>query len=223
MRSPHNLLSLAALAALQTLASTARAEDIVETGSLYRVWISGSASQATQFDIAFDNGLIATGTRVFAAGTPVAGQELVMQLSQTQTDLGNGHWTIDVTVKGQGDLFPVRNESGYLNLGTDEIPLKLLHTVVVDSAVLAFIQTDGTVLEQSDFAGETTQPWDGYFTMGNAWGFTDVGGYNVNQVSLKLGLSAVSSVPEPATAASLLAGLSLVGALGGWRRRSIRV
>ena len=146
-----------------------------------------------------------------------------MQLSQTQTDLGNGHWTIDVRVTGQGDLFPVRNESGYLNLGTDDTPLKLLHSVAVDSAVLVFTQADGTVLEQSDFASETVQPWDGYFTKGNAWGFTDVGGHNVNQVSLKLGLSAVSSVPEPATAASLLAGLALVGALGGWRRRSIRV
>ena len=209
--------SLAILAALVLAGPAVATAAIVQVGSTYGVRVVGASSGATDADgITFD-GASESFTRTFVSGASVE-----VTVNESQTALGGGAHEILVRLTSSGDLFPVADEGGFVNIGRPgSDPLNLLSQVRLNQAIVT-LYIDDNVWASADFVSafptlfSSLNPWDGYFLNPlNSGGFTNSGGRGVNRVDL---LFRVTEVPEPGTLALL--GLGLVG-LGLSRRRKV--
>lgn len=205
------VISIATIAAMMV---SAYAMPVVQTGSSYSIYLEGSESGNPSAGIFIFDGIPETILRT-------DGQTLTV--SENETDLSATRNQINITLRGDGDLFPMLNETAILGIGTFGFNLDLLFPVRLDEARIFFLTAEGVQIAMSDnLASQVNQqaPWDGFFPDDiNLFGIGGVGGQGVTTVSFQFLVTAVQAdLPEPGTVMLSLIGLLAVAA--GRRCRS---
>lgn len=141
-------------------------------------------------------------------------------VTTTDTAISNNSDTIAIVISANQDIFPSAapgDGSWYIGIGVSSSPMQLTAPVTLTSAFLsATIPPPNTFPIYYQFVGLVAQtaPWDGTFLgNGGLGGFVDATGDDIEGVELDL-----TVVPEPASVAVFLAGLTGLAAFTRKRR-----
>lgn len=190
------------------LVSAAGAAPIVDPGSTYFFRVFNQVDSGVTL-----NGMVFDG---LPSNHTIAGRNLTM--SESQTDNGDGTWTIVLAMTSDIDLSP--GDVVFSRFGHGD-PLDLLAPVRLTAAVLNFSGTNASGAASSlegdvvtGLEAASREPWTGYFgdLPSEGWGYTGISGWDVRSVSWTL---TVQRIPEPAPLA--LVGLALAAL--AWTRR----
>ena len=205
---------LLVLVVVAGLSGQALAGPMVLTGSSYSVHIEGSQSR-NAVDLV---GIFDSAPTNFVR----AGSNLV--LTESETNLGNGHSRIIIKLSSNGQLFPILDEFALFGVGSDGDVLNLM-PVSLDKAFLRLYDISGNLLVDFDdvlpLLGIPDFPWDGAFpSISNALEI-NVGGIGTAGFEFEFLVTDRNAqyIPEPG---SLLLGASALFALVWARSRRRR-
>lgn len=198
----------ATVLASAALVSAVGAAPIVDPGSTYFFRIFNLVDAGVSL-----NGMVFDGA---PSNHSVAGRNVTM--SESQTDNGNGTWTIVLEMTSDIDLSP--GDAIFARFGHGD-PLDLLAPVRLTSAILNYSGTNlrgaaGSL--EADVLGfldaPNRDPWTGYFSdlPSEGAGYNGITGWDIRSVRWTL---TVQQIPEPAPLA--LVGLALAAL--AWTRR----
>lgn len=191
--------------------SAATAAPVVVPGSTYTMYLQGAESGDAFVGIAnFDDV-----TQAALRGN------VILNMSESQTDLGDGKSLISIQLRANGDLFPVMGETAIYNLGIFDDGLDLSRVVSLYDTRVSFFDLNDKLLEETDNLASVVnqnRPWDGLFpSVDTAFETALIGGRGVTGMNFDFYvIDGVTDIPEPA---SLLLSALGVMAMRATRRR----
>ncbi len=194
------------------LAAPASAMPVVATGTSYSVYFDRAGNNAPAFalftfdgnqeETPFDNG--------------------ILRVSEREDVINDTSSLITISISSTTDFLPAGDDVLLLGIGTGGFALNLSFPVRLVDARISFFQPAPTPIlidTTGNLASEAGErdPWNGIFpTPDTLLEISEIGGRNVQEISIEFLVSTQAEVPEPGSV--LLGGMGLL-ALVAIRRR----